>query len=143
MIVLATMPDPSGGRAARAYAISSHRMNSYTGGRPRPPASTGHDSDNQPRSPSARYSARTAVSCSASWKKNPSTGPCPARNSTTSLRNASSSGASIGFTCRCGPHSGRTTAASRFSANARGPSLQSGWSQCIRNSAQPYSMAWV
>ena len=32
---------------------------------------------------------------------------------------------------------------SRFSANAFGPSLKSGWSQCIRSNAQAYSIAWV
>lgn len=30
---------------------------------------------------------------------------------------------------------------SRRSANARGPSLKSGWAQCMRSSAQPYSTA--
>ena len=151
MIVLATIPDPSGGRAARAYAISFQRMNSYTGGSPLPPTSTGQASDSHPRSPSSRYSRRTAASCSSSWRKNPSTGSRRGEEVDHLLAELLLLGRERGVHDRwvlvavimALRRGSSYQTGSRFSANAVGPSLKSGWSQCIRSNAQAYSIACV
>ena len=141
MIVFATMPDPSGGRAARALAISFHKTYSKSGCFPSPPTSRGQASASQLRAPSAEYNSSVARSVlSLVMEEAVGAGEVLEKSSDLGLELPElGSEIKVHVPSTVADSSPVVHTGSRFSTNALGPSLKSGWSQCIRSSAQPYS----
>ena len=144
MIVFATMPDPSGGRAARGVChlvpqdelVDRWQSLAAAPRRPgqRQPAALAERASTSPH-------ARRVVLALVEEERRRCR-PSPRGSSTTSAAERLLLGSEHRGSCAVhgrGLLARSSTPASRFSANALGPSLKSGWSQCIRSSAQPYS----